>query len=172
MSKLDIDLLKARGRKRVVLHSCITAVIVYLLPVFPIEIYGFQFGELPLWQKHLIALALSVLCGIGIYLKHTRELRLSERFKRRWVFAGFKMVTGSVFLYIIYSVFCIVILLLTWPYYKGLDPEMFFMAISFHFLGLPLVIILGVVTGLIYWILSAIVKSSRKSDSVSESSSF
>lgn len=155
MLKLDVDLLKKKAKKRrIVLMACATGLLAYLLPVLLTKAYGFQYGWTPVWQKHLLILALCAAYGVGFFLQHSKELGFSRKLSRRWAAALLKFVTGSVSLYLAYSVFCIAVLTLTWPYYKGTNPRDFLFTITFFMPGIVGVLILGALAGLAYWLIS------------------
>jgi len=160
--KIDVDLLRQRGRRRIMLLSCLAALLVYASFVFPIELYGFRYGRTPLWQKHILVLALVVAYGIAIYFKHTGEYIFYERFKRRWTVNLLKIVTYSIFIYFAYIIYCLSPFILTWPYHKGSTPLQFIWRISFSMLGIGLPAIFGTLTGLAFWLISSRIRKAQQ----------
>lgn len=160
--KLDVDLLRRRGRQRAILLSCLIALLFYISFVFPMELYGFHYGRTPLWQKHILVLALVIAYGIAVYFKHTGEYNVYGRFKRKWAVNLVKIVTFSIFIYFAYIIYCLSAFILTWPYHKGSTPLQFIRGITLSPVGIGLPVVFGILTGLVFWLISSRIRKAQE----------
>ena len=146
--KSDIDMLRDRGKKRIILISCIMGILAYCAVIAPMQIHSVRYGDVPVWHKHMIVGALCLGVVIAALAKQSGEHIFYGKFNSTWANVPLKIVTAFVFLYLAYSLFCAAVLSMTWPFYKGVEPRTFFWGISVIIPGLVVTGILGLLAGI------------------------
>jgi hypothetical protein len=155
MAKSDVDIVRDRGKNRIILLSCIVGILAYFAVIAPMQIHSVRYGDAPVWQKHIIVGALCLGIAVVAFAKQAGDHVFYKKFNSTWANVPLKVVTASIFLFLVYSLFCAAVLSMTWPFYKGVEPRTFFWGISVIIPGVITTGILGLLAGFLFWRISA-----------------